>query len=139
MKRFSLTWWLVVLPTSVVVGGTTFWLASLLTDWSLLSRLVAALSLTIVADLAIAIRIQSLAPSAVDIGPGERVLKSDALSEMARVVGGFGPSTSGTVIVRGETWRATRAPNDAVRLIQGMDVNVVGRDGLMLVVSADSR
>ena len=128
-----------MLPTSVVVGGSTFVLSGLLTDWSLVQRVIAASSLTIVADLAIALWIQSLAPSIVDIGPGERVFKSDATSETARVVDGFGSSMQGTVIVRGETWRATRVQDDAMRLVQGMRVNVVGRDGLMLVVSANSR
>jgi hypothetical protein len=72
VKRYSLNWWLVVLPTSVVVGGSTFLLTGLLTEWSTLQRLVGALTLTVVADLIIALRIQALAPSDVSIGPGER-------------------------------------------------------------------
>lgn len=139
MKRYSLTWWLVVLPTSVIVGGSTFLLAGWLTEWGTLQRVVAALSLTVVADVAVALRIQALAPSKVEIGPGERVLKSDLPSETATVVDGFGSSSQGLVIVRGETWRATRAADDEVRLCEGMDVNVVARDGLMLVISADPR
>ena len=138
MKRYSLTWWLVVLPTSVIVGGSTFLLAGFATDWGTLERLIAALALTIVADLAIAFRIQALAPSKVDIGPGERALRSDIPSETARVLGGFGSSPEGRVVVRGETWRATSTANEASRLETGMEVNVVARDGLLLVVSANA-
>lgn len=138
MKRYSLTWWLVVLPTSVVVGGSTFLLSGFLGEWSLVQRLVAAVALTILADLAIAMRIQALAPSKVDIGPGERTLKFDSPSETARVVAGFESSLEGLVTVRGETWRATRAHGDSATLMRGMDVKVVARDGLILVVSSDA-
>lgn len=138
MRRYSLTWWLVVLPTSVIVGGSTFLMAGFLTDWSTFERFIAAVALVIVADLGVVFTIQALAPTTVSIGPGERALKSDLPSETARVLGGFGPSLQGIVMVRGETWRATRAPEDSVRLMQGMDVNVVARDGLTLVVSSNS-
>lgn len=139
MKRYSVVWWLVVLPTSVIVGGSTFLLTGFLTEWSTLQQLAAALTLTIAADLAIAMRIQALAPSKVSIGPGERALKSDLPSETAVVVDGFVSSTQGVVTVRGETWRATSAPGVVVQLTKGMDVNVVARDGLTLVVSANTR
>lgn len=138
MKRYSLNWWLVVLPTSVVVGGSTFLLAGPLTDWSTSARLIAAVILTVLADVAIAMRIQALAPSAISIGPGERALKADLPSETAVVVVGFDCSTTGVVTVRGETWRATMAPDDAAQLFKGMDVNVVGRDGLTLVVAKNT-
>ena len=139
MKRYSPLWWLVVLPTSVVVGGTTFLLAGYLTDWGVQGRIAAALVLTVAADLAIATSIQVFAPTKVNIGPGERALNSELPSETARVIAGFDSSAHGHVLVRGETWRATRAHGDAVRLTTGMDVNVVARDGLTLVVSAHSR
>lgn len=139
MKRYSLTWWMVVLPTSVVVGGTTFLIAGLLTDWGILERVAVALILTSVADLAIAARIQSVAPTKVHIGPGEMGLNSELPSETAKIIGGFDASPYGRVSVRGETWLATRVPDDTVSLTIGMDVNVVARDGLTLVVSPNSR
>ncbi len=139
MKRYSPMWWMVVLPTSVVVGGTTFLLAGYLTDWGIQGRMAAALVLTVAADLAIAASIQVFAPTKVNIGPGERSFNSELPSETARVIGGFDASLHGRVSVRGETWRATRIPGDAVQLTTGMDVNVVARDGLTLVVSAHSR
>ncbi len=134
MRRFSLLWWLVVLPTSVVVGGSTFLLAGLLTEWGLFERLVAALALTIIADVAIAMAIQAVAPTKVSIGPGERTLESELPSETARILSGFESSYQGRVLVRGESWRAARTPDDTARLTRGMNVNVVGRDGLMLLV-----
>ena len=139
MKRYSPIWWMVVLPTSVVVGGTTFLLAGYLTDWGVPGRIAAALVLTVAADLAIAASIQVFAPTKVNIGPGERSFNSELPSETARVIAGFDASSHGRVSVRGETWRAMRAPGDAVRLTTGMDVNVIARDGLTLVVSANPR
>ncbi len=139
MRRYSPIWWLVVLPTSAVVGGTTFLLSGYLTDWGSLERIAAALVLTFAADLAIASSIQVFAPTNVNIGPGERALDSELPSETARVIGGFESSSEGRVSVRGETWRATRVPDDAIRLTAGMDVNVVARDGLTLIVSATAR
>lgn len=139
MKRYSLMWWSVVLPTSVVVGGSTFLLAGFLTDWGVLERVAVAVVLTVAADLAIAAWVQSIAPTRVHIGPGEKMRDSELLAEKATVVGGFDSSSHGRVSVRGETWRATHAPDDAVSLSVGMDVEVVGRDGLTLVVSSNSR
>lgn len=139
MKRYSPIWWLVILPTSVIVGGTTFLLAGHLTDWGAMERIAAALVLALAADLGIAASIQVFAPTKVKIGPGERALDSELPSERARVIGGFESSSDGRVSVRGETWRATRVPGDAVRLTTGMDVNVVARDGLTLIVAATSR
>jgi membrane protein implicated in regulation of membrane protease activity len=139
MKRYSLMWWSVVLPTSVVVGGSTFLLAGFLTDWSILERAAVAVVLTVVADLTIAAWIQSVAPTRVNIGPGETMHDSELPSETARIIGGFESSSHGHVSVRGETWRAMRAPDDAASLSIGMDVNIVARDGLTLVVSSNTR
>lgn len=139
MKRYSPMWWLVVLPTSVVVGGTTFLVAGHFSEWGILERIAVAAALTFAADLAIAATIQVLAPTKVNIGPGERALDSELPSETARVIGGFDASSDGRVSVRGESWRATCSPDDAIRLTAGMNVHVVARDGLTLVVSASSR
>jgi membrane protein implicated in regulation of membrane protease activity len=139
MKRYSPLWWMVVLPTSVVVGGSSFLLLGLLTDLGVAERIIAALILTFAADVAIATAIQVFAPTRVQIGPGERAFDSELPSETARVIGGFDGTTHGRVSVRGETWRATRAPDDASRLTTGMEVNVIARDGLTLLVSANAR
>lgn len=136
MKRYSLTWWLVILPTSLTVGGTSILLSSVLTDWSIFARLAAAVFATALADLAIAAWMESIAPTRVHIGPGEKHLVSDPPSEKAVVVDGFDSVPNGHVLIRGETWRAVRATGDTGALTTGMTVNVVDREGLTLVVSS---
>ena len=139
MKRYSPMWWMVVLPTSVVVGGTTFLLFGYVTEWGVVERIAAAAVLTFAADLAIAASIQVFAPTRVNIGPGERALNTELPSETATVIAGFDSSSHGHVSVRGETWRSMLASGEAVQLTRGMEVIVVGRDGLTLVVSANSQ
>lgn len=135
MRRYSFTWWLVILPTSVTVGGTTILLASVFTDWSLFVRLAVAAVATAVADLAIAAAMEAVAPTRVHIGPGEKYLDSDPASEKAVVLSGFDSLPYGEVSIRGETWRAMRAPGDEGDLTPGMRVSVVDRKGLTLIVS----
>lgn len=136
MKRYSLAWWLVILPTSITVGGTSILLMSIVTDWSLFTRVAVAVLATSLADLAIAAWMESVAPTRVHIGPGERHLVSDSPAEKATVVSGFDSLPHGQVSIRGETWRAIRAPGDTGDLTIGMSVSVVDRQGLTLVVSA---
>ena len=139
MKRYSFTWWLVILPTSVTVGGTTILFTSNLTDWSVMTLVAVAVVLTFLTDLAIAASMEAIAPTKISIGPGEKHLDSDLASEKATVMSGFDATSHGQVSVRGETWRAVRVPDDTGTLTTGMSVNVVDRDGLTLVVSTTSR
>ena len=139
MKRYSFTWWLVILPTSVTVGGTTILFTSNLTDWSVMTLVAVAVVLTFLTDLAIAASMEAIAPTKVSIGPGEKHLDSDLASEKATVMSGFDGTPHGQVSVRGETWRAIRAPDDTGTLTTEMSVDVVDRDGLTLVVSTTSR
>ncbi|HKL63083.1 MAG TPA: NfeD family protein, partial [Woeseiaceae bacterium] len=132
----SLTWWLVILPTSITVGGSSILLTSILTDWSLFARVAVAVLATSLADLAIAAWMEAIAPTRIHIGPGEKYLVSDTAAERATVISGFDPLPHGLVSIRGETWRAIRAPGDAGTLTIGMSVSVVERQGLTLVVSA---
>jgi membrane-bound ClpP family serine protease len=138
MKRYSFTWWLVILPTSVTVGGTTILLTSNFTDWGVMTLVAVAAVSTFFADLAIAASMEAIAPTKVSIGPGEKYLDSDLASEKATIMSGFDSISHGQVSVRGETWRAIRAPDDTGTLTTGMSVNVVDRDGLTLVVSTRS-
>jgi membrane protein implicated in regulation of membrane protease activity len=137
MKRYSLLWWAIILPTSVVVGVPTFFLVGHLTDWAVLQRVALALIATLSADLIIAASMEAIAPTKVKIGPGERQLQSDAPAEKAIVIGGFGASLQGQVSVRGETWVATRLPDETTEMSAGMVVRVVDRYGLSLVVTPD--
>lgn len=138
MKRHSVLWWLVMLPTSVIVGGTTFLLARHFTDLNVLSLVGVAAVSALVADLAIAVAMEAIAPTKVHIGPGEKVLDSELPSEQATIIAGFDFSPHGQVSVRGEIWRAVRAPGDTGVLSKGLVVSVVDRNGLTLVVSAGS-
>lgn len=128
-------WWLVILPTSITVGGTSILLTGLLTDWGVFTILAVAAVATALADLAIAAWMESIAPTRVHIGPGEKRLVSDLPSEKAIVIAGFASEPHGQVLIRGETWRAVRAPGDTGPLAMGMTVSVVDREGLTLIVS----
>lgn len=139
MRRYSLLWWAIILPTSVVVGLPTFLFVGHLTDWAVLERVAVALVATLAADLSIAASMEAVAPTKVKIGPGESNLKSDAPADKATVVSGFESSPHGRVSVRGETWRATRLPSETGVMSAGTVVNVVDRNGLSLVVTADPR
>lgn len=134
MKRYSLLWWSVILPTSVVVGAPTFLLVRYLTGWAAVESAVAALVATLLADLAIAASMEAIAPTRVHIGPGEKFRDSEMPIEKATVIAGFGASTQGQVSIRGETWSATQSPDDTGVLAAGMVVSVVDRNGLKLVI-----
>ena len=139
MKRYSIQWWSVILPTSVIVGVPTFFLVGLLTGWDIAERIAIAFVATLAADLAIAASMEAVAPTIVNIGPGDRILHSETPAEEATVVCGFDSSPHGRVSVRGETWSATRLPDDFDVLSKGMSVRVVGRNGLNLVIKANPR
>lgn len=136
MKRYSMTWWAVILPTSVIIGLPIFLLAGHLTDWGIAERVAIAVVSTFAADLAIAALMEKAAPTKVHIGPGEKAVDSEIPAEKATVVCGFDDSLHGRVSVRGETWQARQTSDDSGALSAGMVVSVVGRNGLSLVVSA---
>ena len=137
MKRYSILWWSIILPTSVIVGLPTFFLVGYFTDWEISGRAAVALIATLAADLVIAASMEAVAPTKVNIGPGEKALKSEALPERAIIVSGFDSSPHGQVSIRGETWLATRLRDDTEVLSAGMSVRVVNRDGLNLIVSSN--
>lgn len=136
MKRYSLLWWLAVIPTSVLVGLPTFFWLGFETDWGVWERIAIALSCSLVVDLAVAAWIERTAPTKVRIGPGERATDDDSPADEAVVLTGFGSSSSGRVSVRGETWAAVRRADDDGDISIGSIVTVVDRTGLSLVVSA---
>lgn len=136
MKRYSILWWSIILPTSVIVGLPTFFLVGHFTDWEIPERAAVALIATLAADLLIVVSMEAVAPTKVNIGPGEKALQSEALAEKAIIVTGFDSSPYGRVSIRGETWLATRLPDDTEVLSAGMSVRVVNRDGLNLIVSS---
>ena len=135
MTRFSLAWWLAVLPTSILVGGTTFFLLGEFVSWTLAERLIAAAILTIAADLAIAAWIEGMAPTRILFGPGEKAGLADAKPEVGVVTAGFEGKPNGRVRVRGESWPAIALNDDSSNLAIGVVVRVVDRVGLNLVVT----
>ena len=136
MKRYSILWWSIILPTSVVVGLPTFFLVGHFSDWGISGRAAVALIATLTADLVIAASMEVVAPTKVNIGPGEKALRSGTLTEKATIISGFDSSPHGQVSSRGEVWLATRLPDDTDALSAGMSVRVVSRDGLSLIVSS---
>ena len=139
MKRYSILWWWLVLPTSVVVGVPAFLVAGEFTSLRFPGRIAVAVVVTFAADFAIAALMESVAPTRLNIGPGEKVLKSDIPDEQATVISGFDASARGKVSIRGESWTATRLAGDSGVLSEGMLVRVVDRKGLELIVSSNTR
>ena len=125
-----------MVPTSIAVGLPTFVLLESLTSLSWMGCAAVALAASVSADVAIAVWMESHAPTRVTIGPGEKFLKSELPGEKATVLSDFDPSLGGLVRVHGETWRARQKPDDNRNLFQGMKVSVVDRDNLTLIVSA---
>ena len=121
----------------MVVGISAFLLLGNLTDWQTLKLMIAVGLLVFAGDLVMAFTMEAVAPTKVHIGPGEKVLATDKPREDAIVVSGFEDSSLGQVAIRGETWRAVRAPEDAGYLCVGATVRVVDRDGLTLVISSN--
>jgi membrane-bound ClpP family serine protease len=132
-------WWWLVLPTSVVVGVPTFVLLGQFTGLEFPGRIAVALVATFAVDFAIAASMESVAPTRLNIGPGEKVLETDVPAEQAIVISGFQASRRGKVSIRGETWKATRLAGDSGVLSEGMPVRVVDRNGLELIVASNGR
>jgi membrane-bound ClpP family serine protease len=121
---------------SSVVTGTLALLGLLyFTDWSISKVVVASGFFVLLGDLTLALTMEKVAPTKIAVGPGERYFHTDRSSDKAIVLSGFDTSPNGQVSVRGETWRAVRAPGDDGILSKGMAVHVVERDGLTLVIA----
>jgi len=135
-QRLSREWWSWLLLGVLVFGGATFavsvWLG-LVTDPVALVFLVIAGS--IIGDLLMALSFEAIAPQRVTLGPGERLKRTDALTEMATVLSGFSNSAEGRVRVRGEIWAARHSEGSVVSLKAGEMVRVVERDRLVLLIS----
>lgn len=135
MKRYSFTWWLAILPTTIVVGGPVFLWLDQQTELSVAVSLAVALASALLADLAIAAWMERIAPTRVWVGPGERLNENEIPAEKAIVVSGFNNSPEGRVSVRGETWAAAIHPGDTAELTVGTAVRIVEREGLRLLVT----
>ena len=137
--RFSRRWWLVIGAATLIIGiaaylGLQYW-----TTLTLEQVILYWLIITFVGDVATAVSMEAVAPTRVTIGPGDRQFDTDRPAERAVVVVGFDEAGQGRVRIRGETWRARQADDDRVSLESGVEVEVVARDGLTLVVAAETR
>lgn len=139
IRRYSILWWLAIVVIAGVAGGLAFLLLKLLLSWNDPWLLVGLIVVALLCELLMAIDTEATAPSRIDIGPGEKGLISDSPNETATVISGFDLSNRGQVSIRGETWQAVLASDDPGLLREGTAVRVVNREGLTLVVSAETR
>ena len=139
MQRYSSLWWASILLSSVVTGGGSFALLTLLTELSIEIVIAVSLALILAGDVILALLMQAVSPTRVTLGPGDRRRSDDPPGELGTVMADF-ERGSGKVSIRGEQWRARQSPGCAGRLDAGASVRVLEREGLTLVVSAaDSR
>lgn len=135
MQRYSRLWWASILLSSVVTGGGSFVLLTLLTGLSLEIVIKICLLLVFAGDILLAVLMEAVSPTSVTVGPGERRHRTEAIAEFGTVDNDF-HDRRGSVSVRGERWRARQADDCSATLRTGATVQVLGREGLTLVVKA---
>ncbi len=128
-----------MLLASDVIGGGAIFLLYALTNLGFVSILAVGVALIFLGDLLLAVYMEAVAPTRVSVGPGEKLRNSDEPAEEATVVADFDDAGRGRVSIRGETWRAMQSFEAQEPLTQGARVRVVGRDGLILIVTAGAR
>ncbi len=135
MQRYSTVWWAAILLSSAVTGGGTFILLLLFSDVSVATALKISLALVIVGDVTLAIFMQAISPTRIELGPGERWHIGEAPRDRGVVTTRF-ENGKGKISIRGETWHARQEDTAAKPLDVGERVRVLEREGLTLVVAA---
>lgn len=135
MRRYTGPWWASILLSSVVTGGGSFALLNLLTGLPVETAILISVALIVVGDIVLALIMESVSPTRVLLGPGDRRHRNDAPGELGIVVGDF-ENGAGSVSIRGEHWLALQSTGCEQRLKAGAAVRVLERDGLTLVVAA---
>ena len=135
MQRYSKHWWAALLLSSVGTGGSSFLLLTVFTDLPIEMVVKVCVAAILVGDIALALLMESMAPTRIDVGPGERRHRAEPPQEFGTVVGRF-DGRMGKVMIRGESWQARQAAACSEPLDAGARVRVVERDGLTLVVAA---
>lgn len=135
MQRWTGPWWASILLSSVVTGGGSFALLTLLTPLPVQTAILISVALVVAGDILLAFIMESVSPTRVLLGPGERRHRGDVPRELGVVVGDF-ESGAGSVSIRGEHWYARQSAGCRQRLEAGSVVRVLERDGLILVVAA---
>lgn len=135
MQRYSSLWWASILLSSVVTGGGSFALLSLLTSLSMESVVAISAALILVGDIVLALLMEKVSPTRVFLGPGDRRVRDELPRELGTVIGDFS-NRAGCVSVRGERWQARQDADCGQRLQAGSPVRILERQGLTLVVAA---
>ena len=135
MRRFSGLWWSSILLSSVVTGGGSFVLLNLVTGLPIETIILVSLALIVIGDLMLVFIMESISPTRILLGPGERRHRKDTPELLGTVVNDF-ENGSGAVSIRGEQWLARQSTGCDERLAVGSPVRVLERNGLTLVVAA---
>jgi membrane protein implicated in regulation of membrane protease activity len=135
MKRYSGFWWASILLSSVVTGGSSMLLITILTDLPLETAIKISAVLVLSGDIVLALLMEKISPTHILVGPGDRRLKDDGPRELGTVIDDF-ENGSGSVSIRGESWQAIQAPGCRRRLKAESRVRVLERRGLTLVVES---
>jgi membrane-bound ClpP family serine protease len=117
----------------LLLGTETIFFAAL-AAWALwwLDRLleptaiIGALLIIVIGDIATVLLMQQFAPTKITLAVGE------TSHLLGKVTGGFCGSAAGTVLVRGEQWKARY--KGAAKLGPGDSVRILSRTGLTLLV-----
>lgn len=132
--RFALQWWLTMGSATVFFVSLALVLAHVFGGREGFPLFLWVMVVTSIGDLVVALCYEAIAPTHVVVGAGERDSKSDPSREMAVAIDGFEQSETGRVRVRGEVWRARCLTVEEPRPRQGEVVQVVAREGLLLLV-----
>ncbi len=135
MQRYSSLWWASILLSSVVTGGGSFAVLTLTTGLAIETVIAISVALIVAGDIVLAFVMESMSPTRVLLGPGERRLRKDVPEELGTVIGDF-EDGSGSVSIRGERWCARQTSDCEQRLKAGSPVRVLEREGLTLLVAA---
>ncbi len=135
MQRNSRLWWASILLSSVVTGGGSFAILTLFTELPIETVVKLSVLLIIAGDIALAFLMQSVSPTRVKLGPGERRHRDELPTELGTVIADF-ENRRGCVSIRGERWRARQTNRCGEPLEAGSAVRVIEREGLTLLVTA---
>ena len=135
MERFSSLWWFSILLSSVVTGGGSFVLLTVLTELPTETVIKISVMFVLVGDVVLALLMQAVSPTRITLGPGERRRKTELPMELGTVISDF-EDRRGRVSIRGERWRARQTAGCSATLKAGALVRVVDREGLTLVVTS---
>ncbi len=129
-------WWATILLSSVVTGGGSFALLTLLTELPIETVVKVSVALIVAGDIVLALLMEASSPTRIMLGPGDRRHRSELPRELGTVMSDF-KHGRGSVSIRGERWRARQTAGCDQQLEAGAAVRVLDRAGLTLLVAAN--